>query len=62
MEEGVLLVELPDVPSDMPTNKPFRPKEFLKVSAYPEDFDDEESTMGKMPPSDLDEEVVSVNS
>jgi hypothetical protein len=34
----------------------FRPKEFLKTSAYPEDSDHEESTMGKMPPSDSEDE------
>jgi hypothetical protein len=28
-----------------------RPKEFPKASAYPEDSDEEESTVGKMPPS-----------
>jgi hypothetical protein len=34
----------------------YRPKEFVKKSTYPEDSDDEESTVGKMPPSDSDEE------
>jgi hypothetical protein len=29
-----------------------RPKEFVKVSAYQEDSDEDESTVGKMPPSD----------
>ncbi len=33
-----------------------RPKEFAKSSAYPEDSDEEESTVGKMPPSDSDSE------
>ena len=28
-----------------------RPKEFPKASAYPEDPNEEESTVGKMPPS-----------
>ncbi|PQE07610.1 putative eukaryotic translation initiation factor eIF1a protein [Rutstroemia sp. NJR-2017a BBW] len=32
------------------------PKEFVKSTAYPEDSDDEESTVGKMPPSDSEEE------
>ncbi|KAH6676704.1 hypothetical protein B0J14DRAFT_359583 [Halenospora varia] len=32
------------------------PKEFPKASAYPEDSDDEESTVGKMPPSDSESE------
>ncbi len=32
-----------------------RPKEFVKKPAY-EDSDEEESTVGKMPPSDSDEE------
>ncbi|KAF7903328.1 uncharacterized protein EAF01_006377 [Botrytis porri] len=32
------------------------PKEFPKSSAYIEDSDEEESTVGKMPPSDSDEE------
>ncbi|KUJ16131.1 nucleic acid-binding protein [Mollisia scopiformis] len=32
------------------------PKEFLKTSVYPEDSDDEESTIGKMPPSDSEDE------
>jgi hypothetical protein len=34
----------------------FRPKEFVKASAYPEDSDEEESTVGKMPPSDSEDE------
>lgn len=33
-----------------------RPKEFVKASAYPEDSDEEESTVGKMPPSDSEDE------
>jgi hypothetical protein len=33
-----------------------RPKEFVKVSSY-EESDDEESTVGKMPPSDSDSET-----
>jgi probable RNA-binding protein EIF1AD len=33
-----------------------RPKEFAKKSIYVEDSDEEESTVGKMPPSDSDEE------
>ena len=33
-----------------------RPKEFVKAPAYPEDSDDEESTVGKMPPSDSEDE------
>jgi probable RNA-binding protein EIF1AD len=33
-----------------------RPEEFLKVSAYPEDSDEEASTVGKMPPSDSEDE------
>jgi hypothetical protein len=32
-----------------------RPKEFAKKSSYPEDSDEEESTVGKMPPSSDDE-------
>lgn len=32
------------------------PKEFPKLSAYEEDSDDEESTVGKMPPSDSEDE------
>ncbi|EKD21719.1 uncharacterized protein L3040_004941 [Drepanopeziza brunnea f. sp. 'multigermtubi'] len=32
------------------------PKEFPKASAYPEDSDEEESTVGKMPPSDSEDE------
>ncbi|KAF8854209.1 nucleic acid-binding protein [Acephala macrosclerotiorum] len=32
------------------------PKEFVKASAYPEDSDEEESTVGKMPPSDSEDE------
>lgn len=34
----------------------FRPKEFLKRSAYPQDSDEEESTVGKMPPSESEDE------
>jgi probable RNA-binding protein EIF1AD len=33
-----------------------RPKEFAKKSTYIEDSDEEESTMGKMPPTDSDED------
>ncbi|RDW69608.1 putative eukaryotic translation initiation factor eIF1a-like protein [Coleophoma cylindrospora] len=32
------------------------PKEFVKASSYAEDSDDEESTVGKMPPSDDSDE------
>ncbi|KAE9371508.1 nucleic acid-binding protein [Stipitochalara longipes BDJ] len=32
------------------------PKEFAKASTYPEDSDEEESTVGKMPPSDSEGE------
>lgn len=31
-----------------------RPKEFVKKSTYIEDSDEEESTVGKMPPVDSD--------
>jgi hypothetical protein len=34
----------------------YRPKEFAKKSTYVEDSDDEESTVGKMPPADSDED------
>jgi hypothetical protein len=33
-----------------------RPKEFVKKSTYVEDSDEEESTVGKMPPADSDED------
>lgn len=33
-----------------------RPKEFKKTSAYPEDSDEDESNVGKMPPSDDSED------
>jgi hypothetical protein len=39
-------------------NAPPRPQAFIKSSAYPEDSDDEESTVGKMPPSDSEDEQV----
>ncbi|KAL1593276.1 hypothetical protein SLS60_010884 [Paraconiothyrium brasiliense] len=32
------------------------PKEFVKKSSYGEDSEDEESTVGKLPPSDSDDE------
>lgn len=32
------------------------PAEFLKKTTYPEDSDEEESTMGKMPPQESDDE------
>jgi probable RNA-binding protein EIF1AD len=35
---------------------PYRPKEFVKKSSYVEDSDEEESTVGKMPPADSDED------
>ncbi|KAI8942317.1 hypothetical protein NX059_000396 [Plenodomus lindquistii] len=35
---------------------PYWPKEFVKKSTYIEDSDDEESTVGKMPPADSDED------
>jgi hypothetical protein len=34
----------------------YRPKEFAKKSTYPEDSEEEESTVGKMPPTDSDED------
>jgi probable RNA-binding protein EIF1AD len=34
----------------------YRPKEFVKKSMYVEDSDEEESTVGKMPPADSDED------
>jgi hypothetical protein len=34
----------------------YRPKEFVKKSTYVEDSDEEESTVGKMPPADSDED------
>lgn len=34
----------------------FRPDEFAKASAYPDESDEEESTVGKMPPSDPEDE------
>jgi probable RNA-binding protein EIF1AD len=34
----------------------YRPKEFIKKSTYILDSDDEESTVGKMPPADSDED------
>jgi probable RNA-binding protein EIF1AD len=34
----------------------FRPAEFVKKSTYVQDSDEEESTVGKMPPSDSDED------
>jgi len=36
--------------------EPYWPKEFVKTSAYAEESDDEESTVGKMPPSDSEDE------
>ena len=34
----------------------YRPSEFVKKSTYPEDSEDEKSTVGKLPPSDSEEE------
>lgn len=34
----------------------YRPKEFVKKSTYVQDSDEEESTVGKLPPMDSDEE------
>ncbi|KAH8678990.1 hypothetical protein BGZ60DRAFT_468332 [Tricladium varicosporioides] len=36
--------------------EPYWPEEFPKASTYPEDSDDDESTVGKMPPSDSENE------
>jgi len=33
------------------------PKEFPKTSAYPEDSDEDDSTVGKMPPPDSEDEL-----
>ena len=33
-----------------------RPTEFAKKSTYPDDSDEEESTVGKMPPSESEED------
>lgn len=53
MEEGSILVSLSlyQILSHCADNLA-RPKEFVKVSAYQEDSDEDESTVGKMPPSD----------
>jgi probable RNA-binding protein EIF1AD len=53
MEEGSILVSIMTLLSSSETwlTGNSRPKEFVKVSSY-EESDDEESTVGKMPPSD----------
>ena len=58
MEEGVVLVSLySELGKRLFADRSVRrPKEFAKSSAYPEDSDDEESTVGKMPPSDSEDE------
>ena len=61
MAEGVILVSFLTFMLDSSLNAPFadrkfRPKEFVKTSGYPEDSDDEHSTVGKMPPSDSEDE------
>jgi hypothetical protein len=56
VEEAVVLVDLITYVSVTWMLILFRPKEFPKTSAYPEDSDDEESTVGKMPPSDSEDE------
>jgi hypothetical protein len=53
VEEGSILVSLTLCQPLSPFADNFaRPKEFVKVSAYQEDSDEHESTVGKMPPSD----------
>lgn len=57
MEERVLLVSLSAVNLfGKCLTITTRPKEFAKASAYVEDSDEEESTVGKMPPSDDSED------
>jgi len=58
MEKGSLLVS-PHIlhlqfvlPALQKLTRVLRPKEFPKVSSYEEDSDEEESVVGKMPPSD----------
>lgn len=51
MEEGSILVSCTVVLGEILTDHNQRPKEFPKSSAYEEDSDEEESTVGKMPPS-----------
>ena len=55
MEENVLLVRAKADAGYIWYADYSRPKEFVKKPAY-EDSDEEESTVGKMPPSDSDEE------
>ncbi len=57
MEKAGILVYLtfPILPSFV-SDIYARPKQFVKVSAYAEDSDEEESTVGKMPPSDSEDE------
>lgn len=55
MEEGGILVSNPSVAAGvMGANERGRPKEFVKVDPYA-DSDDEESNVGKMPPSSDEE-------
>ena len=52
MAEAVILVHMPSPIEGAPAEEFLRPPEFAKKSTYPEVSDDEESTVGKMPPSD----------
>ena len=55
MEEGFLLVSCIMRSLVSLANLSPRPKEFVKVDPYA-DSDEEESTVGKMPPSDSEDE------
>ncbi len=58
MEEGELLVSLESKlrVSSFLFSVFARPKEFVKKASYPEDSDEENSTVGKMPPQESDSE------
>jgi hypothetical protein len=55
-EDVVLVRRIPHLLGIKANTPSYRPKEFVKKSTYVEDSDEEESTVGKMPPADSDED------
>lgn len=55
MEEDGVLVSFAEYVYEYIDTDESRPAEFVKKSSYDDDSEDEESTVGKMPPADDEE-------
>ena len=57
MEEAEVLVSNAAIRNVTNSYIQYRPAEFVKKSSYVEDSDEDESTVGKLPPEESDEEA-----